>query len=152
MKTAEALYEHLPDISRIEEQSYDSKLVTSLSGFTKILESTGDLGELLVALSKDNQVAGFAHYSLIEPKLMVIYDLAVAQNKRNRGVGSLLMKRLLRLAQHRKKRAIRLHVPQDNIAALALYLKQGFRATARLPRYYPGKRDGWVMERRIERQ
>ena len=150
MKTTIALYEHLGEIARIERASYHPELVTSLQGFTKILESTGDLGELVVALSKSGHVTGFAHYSLAEPRILTLFDLAVDPAKRGKGVGRLLLKKLLRIAAERRRKLVRLHVPQDNIEALSLYLRHGFRATSKLKKYYPGRRDGWVLEKKLE--
>ena len=151
MRTCIALYEHLGDIARIERASYHPELVTSLAGFTKILESTGDLGELMVALSKRGDVLGFAHYSFAEPRVLSLFDLAVDPGKRSKGVGKLLLKRIIRIAGERKRKVVRLHVPQENIAALSLYLRHGFRAVSKLDKYYPGERDGWVLERKLER-
>lgn len=149
MKTAVALYDHLRDIARIEAASYHPELVTSISGFTKILESTGELGELVVALSKNGGVLGFAHYSLVEPRVLTLHDLAVDPAKRGKGIGRMLLKRVLRTAADRKRRLVRLHVPQENIAALSLYLRHGFKAVSKLEKYYPGKRDGWVLEKKL---
>ena len=149
MRTSDALYEHLPEIARIEKASYHPELVTTLQGFTKILESTGDLGELVVALSKTGKVLGFAHYSLAEPRVLSLFDLAVDPSRRDQGVGKLLLKRILRTAGERKRRLVRLHVPQDHIAALSLYLRHGFRAVSVLEEYYPNKRDGWVLEKKL---
>lgn len=151
MKTAIASYEHLPDIARIEAVSYHPDLVTSQSGFTKILDSTGVLGELLVVLDKKGEVMGFAHFTLAEPKVLVLFDLAVDPSRRSRGVAKLLLKRLARMAKDQRRKILRVHAPQGNAAAVGLYFKFGFRAVSVLEKYYPEEKDGWVMELKIDR-
>ncbi len=149
MKTAIAHYDHLPDISRIERLSYHPDLVTSQEGFTKILDSTGVLGELLVVLDKRFDVMGFAHFSFAEPKVLTLFDIAVDPTRRNRGVAKLALRRLLKMAKDHKRKYLRLHVPQSNAAAVALYFRLGFRAVSVLEKYYPEEKDGWVMELKL---
>jgi ribosomal protein S18 acetylase RimI-like enzyme len=149
VKATIALYDHLPDIARIEALSYHPDLVTSVEGFTKILDSTGVLGELLVVLDQKKEVMGFAHFSLAEPRLLTLFDIAVDPSRRNRGVAKLALKRLLRMARDEKRKLIRLNVPQANAAALSLYFRMGFRAVSVLEKYYPEAKDGWVMELKL---
>ena len=54
----------------------------------------------------------------------------------NQGIGSMLMERLIQYAKENGIELIYLEVREDNIAAIHLYEKFGFRQTGTLPAYF----------------
>jgi ribosomal-protein-alanine N-acetyltransferase len=65
-----------------------------------------------------------------------INNVAVRPQYRRRGIGAALLGRILHEARRRKANAAFLEVRSANLAAQALYEKNGFRAIARRANYY----------------
>ena len=65
-----------------------------------------------------------------------INNVAVRAEFRRRGIGAALLGRILHEARRRKANAAFLEVRSANLAAQALYEKNGFRAIARRANYY----------------
>jgi ribosomal-protein-alanine N-acetyltransferase len=65
-----------------------------------------------------------------------INNFAVRSEYRRRGIGAVLLDRVLQEARRRKANAAFLEVRSANHAAQALYEKSGFRAIARRANYY----------------
>ena len=77
---------------------------------------------------------------------LIIYSFAVQQHHRRRGVGRLLLVRLLELLREQDNQsALYLQVRCVNTAALGLYESLGFRESARLPVFYRNGGDAAEM-------
>ena len=74
-----------------------------------------------------------------------INNVAVRAEFRRRGIGAALLGRILHEARRRKANAAFLEVRSANIAAQALYEKNGFRAIARRANYYSEPREDAVV-------
>lgn len=74
-----------------------------------------------------------------------INNFAVRSEYRRRGIGSLLLERILREARRRRANAAFLEVRSTNYAAQALYEKSGFKAIARRLNYYSEPREDAVV-------
>lgn len=135
----------LADIYKIEAEAYHPELVTSLSGFQKILRDKS-ADDFLDAYQGEQKILGFCHYSMNQPEAgdCGVWDIAVAESARGRGVGHALMGRILAQARFAKMKRVWLYVPEDNPAARELYAKNGFVETGRIENYYPpqGARNG----------
>lgn len=79
------------------------------------------IGLLLVALGRQN---------------LRIEDLGVAPGHQGQGHGTRLLRHAIRRARRHDKARITLEVRPDNLPALALYQKAGFRRAGTRPRYY----------------
>ncbi len=77
-----------------------------------------------------------------------VLDLAVEPALRGRGIGRLLLDRLLAELTQRGARAHTLEVRPGNLAALAVYRAAGFAVEGRRPRYYPDGDDALLLWRR----
>jgi ribosomal-protein-alanine N-acetyltransferase len=75
--------------------------------------------------------------------------VAVAPRARRRGGGSALVAAALEAARSAGLAQVHLEVRGDNEAALALYLRHGFLAVGRRPRYYEGGEAAVLMTRRL---
>jgi ribosomal-protein-alanine N-acetyltransferase len=93
----------------------------------------------------DGQVAGYASAWLLLDELK-INKLAVAGAFRRRGLGRLLVERLLDEARARGVRAVRLEVRESNRAAQALYLGGGFAVTSTVRGGYADGETALLME------
>ena len=74
-----------------------------------------------------------------------INNVAVRPQYRRRGIGAALLGRILHEARRRKANAAFLEVRSANVAAQALYEKNGFRAIARRTDYYSEPREDAVV-------
>ena len=74
-----------------------------------------------------------------------INNVAVRAEYRRRGIGAALLGRILHEARRRKANAAFLEVRSANLAAQALYEKNGFRAIARRADYYSEPREDAVV-------
>ena len=74
-----------------------------------------------------------------------INNFAVRSAYRRRGIGALLLERVLEEARRRSANAAFLEVRSANHAAQALYEKSGFRAIARRANYYSDPREDAVV-------
>jgi ribosomal protein S18 acetylase RimI-like enzyme len=105
----------------------------TLEGNTRLLQGIldGELGRFLdessVALDEGGRTLGFALVVEESPKVGVLVDLAVAPTERRRGLGRLLMTRILRALVALGYARVRLWVTEGNRPARALYKSFGFR-------------------------
>jgi len=74
-----------------------------------------------------------------------INNVAVREQYRRRGIGSLLLDRIMETARRLKVKVAFLEVRSGNQAAQALYEKTGFKAIARRPDYYSDPREDAVV-------
>ncbi|MCL2664675.1 MAG: ribosomal protein S18-alanine N-acetyltransferase [Defluviitaleaceae bacterium] len=75
-----------------------------------------------------------------------INNIAVDENYRRMGIGSLLVEGLIRLATNKKMIGLTLEVRMGNLAAYALYAKHGFKIEGIRKNYYSEpKEDAIIM-------
>lgn len=79
-----------------------------------------------------------------------LYSIAVAQHARGRGVAKALLEAAAAAARRRGCQRLRLEVRQDNVAAIALYERLGYRRFAARTAYYEDGADAWRYESRLE--
>lgn len=91
----------------------------------------------------DNVVAGYAAYTISDRRAHIL-SLAVHPALRRRGIGESLLKALLDEVKQFKIKTVELEVKANNVAALNLYSKLGFKIKSKLKRYYQGE-DGYLM-------
>ena len=78
-----------------------------------------------------------------------IYSLAVAQSFRGRGIGRELMLAAEEAALRRNCNRLRLEVRWDNLTAIRLYERLGFRQVKSIPGYYEDGANAVVMHKEI---
>lgn len=104
---------------------------------------TDPYGEILVA-REDGEVAGFAiyHVSFEESEL---FTIAVRENCRGRGVGTALLRTVLKRAGERGAGKMYLEVRKSNAAARALYKSVGFQICGERRNYYEAPREDAIL-------
>ena len=78
-----------------------------------------------------------------------IMSFAVKKEFRGKGIGSMLLKEVIRRCKERGKRRIILEVRVSNVTAQRLYKKNGFETVDILPKYYNDGEDAYLMELRL---
>ena len=102
-------------------------------------------------ISLNNPVEGY----LIARKTLDEYEvlsLATDINKRRRGIGTVLLEKLIKMAKQEKIQRILLEVSENNSAAICMYEKVGFKTISKRRNYYnEGERfkDAYVMEKNL---
>jgi len=84
-------------------------------------------------------MAGFIMSRLVEDEAEIL-SVAVAGQRRGRGLARNLLNLHLRLLAALGARAVFLEVDEHNAAAIRLYDRAGFHEISRRPNYYPGPR------------
>lgn len=134
----------LGEIVRIETEAFGTE---AFSRRQLLYLITRAKGAFFVALDAGRPVG---YLSLLErPRFanLRIYSVATVPEARGLGIGQSLLDRAAEYARERNVREITLEVNIANTTALALYRKNGFSTTSRLPGYYHDGTDGWRMKR-----
>lgn len=95
-----------------------------------------------IVAKENGEIVGFAGiwYSVDDAH---ITNIVVRKNYRNKGIGSLLLEKLIELAK--PKTSLTLEVNTKNEIAQKLYLKYGFKNLGIRKKYYDGIEDAYIM-------
>jgi ribosomal-protein-alanine N-acetyltransferase len=139
-------------ICPMSESDLDGVLAIENDSFPRPWTRTHFLAELeaahsfpLVALGKDGTVIGY-----ICPMLVLdeghILDVAVHHNQRGKGIGKMLVERILLDCRERGAAFVSLEVRLSNLSAIGLYRQFGFMEIGRRKAYYENGEDALLME------
>jgi [ribosomal protein S18]-alanine N-acetyltransferase len=119
----------------------------SLEGFRDLIDHPR--AKLEVAVAADGEVLGYAVAWYVADE-SEIANLAVVPHARRRGVGALLLDRILRAAAAFGARTVFLEVRESNEEARKLYEARAFAVAGRRPKYYrrPDE-DALIMRRQL---
>lgn len=98
-------------------------------------------------------IAGFAIAGLQRRRGLMLGRLItidVRAHTRQRGVGQMLMRAIEERLREADAESIQLEVAVNNGVAQEFYGHRGFVRTGRLPGYYQGRLDAYVMEKRLK--
>lgn len=121
------------------------KKFTSLYNFEEILSSSY---QQIWGYFIENELVGFVHLSISFESVDIV-NIVVNPSFRRRGIASILMKNILNIYPNCEQ--LFLEVRVDNLPAINLYNKLGFREINRRKNYY-GDVDALVMERNIKNE
>ena len=95
-----------------------------------------------IVAKENGEIVGFAGiwYSVDDAH---ITNIVVRKSYRNKGIGSLLLEKLIGLAK--PKTSLTLEVNTKNEIAQKLYLKYGFKNLGIRKKYYDGIEDAYIM-------
>ena len=131
-------------------KAYDSYPLLSVDNFTyKLTEkefSTNPYLKIITYVEKD-KIIGFLLYSLIYDRIE-IEQFEVITKERGKGIGDKLLKYLIEKYQDTDIKNITLEVKEDNIIAISLYKKYGFKKVSTREKYYDGI-NGLLMEKTL---
>ncbi len=99
-----------------------------------------------IVAKKGNVIVGFA--GIIDTyDQMEITNIVVKKEERNKGIGDILLKELIKLSK--KRNALYLEVNENNITAIKLYEKNGFKKCGLRKKYYKQTEDAILMNLKI---
>ena len=129
---------------------YDSFPLFSVENFTYKLTknefSTNPYLKIITYVEKD-KIIGFLLYSLIYDRIE-IEQFEVITKERRKGIGDKLLDYLIEKYKEKDIKNITLEVKEDNIAAINLYKKYGFKKVSTREKYYDGI-NGILMEKTL---
>lgn len=131
-------------------KEYDSYPQDTVDNFTYELTkkefSTNPYLKIITYVEKD-KIIGFLLYSLIYDRIE-IEQFEVITKERRKGIGDKLLKFLIEKYQDTDIKNITLEVKEDNIVAINLYKKYGFKKVSTREKYYDGI-NGLLMEKTL---
>jgi len=117
----------------------------------EVVESLFDIDDFFVIeKSKDNEIIGLVAFGLYSLHIGHIMILAVHPNYQNKGIGTLLLEKVVNDLQKQHVRNIRLEVRTTNLNAIKFYEKHNFRIVDTLEQYYADLEDAFLMIYEIE--
>ena len=140
-----AVEEDLGAIHAIERASFGDPW--SLGGFRDLLDHPR--AKLEVAIGAGNELLGYAVAWYVADE-SEIANIAVAPGARRKGVGALLLDRILRAAAEFGAKTVFLEVRESNEAARKLYAAREFEIAGRRMQYYrKPDEDALIMRRNL---
>ena len=106
------------------------------------LESSNS--KYIIAKTNDGEIIGFAGIKIIVDTADIM-NIVVKKSWRKQGVGNLLLSNLISLCKNSNLSSLSLEVNEDNLPAIHLYEKFGFKQIGVRKNYYHSK-DGIIME------
>lgn len=103
-----------------------------------------------IVAKENNIILGFAGI-IITPEDVEITNIVTKKTERKKGIGTLLLDRLIEMARELCKESISLEVNEINLPAINLYKKAGFEIVGNRKKYYYGKYDAIIMTKFFKR-
>lgn len=94
---------------------------------------------------QENEIVGFAGVMLVIDEVNIM-NIVVRKNKRNLGIGSLLLEEIIRFSKIHSAASITLEVNEKNIPAIKLYKKYGFKQVGLRKKYYNNEDNAILMD------
>ena len=142
IKIEKITFEDFKSIENVLQTEFDEFWTPSI--LKSELESS--LSKYIVAKNED-EVVGFAGI-IILPDDVEITNIVTKKNERKKGIGKLLLDKLIQMAFELKK-DISLEVNEENNAAINLYKKAGFEEVGIRKKYYNGKNNAIIMTKKF---
>lgn len=95
----------------------------------------------------DDKIVGFINYLLIYDRMEIV-NFNVLEFFQDNHIGSSLLEKIIEIAKSNKLKNITLEVRSDNVKAIYLYKKYGFKEVAIRKNYY-NDTDGILMEKEL---
>lgn len=105
---------------------------------------------IYVVAKEENIVVGFAGI-WISPDDVQIMNIVVKKNERKKGIGTLLLDKIINEAINSKKEEIFLEVNENNVFAINLYKKFEFEEIGRRKKYYNGTDTAIIMKKILKK-
>lgn len=133
---------HLDQLMKIERQCFSVPW-----SYAMLEEELHNPLAFFYVAQEDGACAGYAGCQIVLDEASVM-NVAVLPQKRQRGVGNMLMGRIMRLAEEKRLKLLSLEVRRSNSAAICLYERFGFTTAGVRRSYYEQPReDALVMLR-----
>lgn len=110
-------------------------------------ELENEMSKYIVAKENDN-IVGFAGI-IVLPDDIEITNIVTKKSERKKGIGKLLLEKIIEMSRETKKEFISLEVNEKNEIAINLYKKFNFEKVGLRKKYYNGTDDAIIMTRKI---
>lgn len=110
-------------------------------------ELESELSKYIVA-RKNDEIVGFAGI-IILPDDVEITNIVTKKTERKKGIGNLLLDKIIEISKSTGKEYISLEVNENNLSAINLYIKFGFEKVGLRKNYYNGIDNAIIMTRKI---
>lgn len=135
----------LDDLVALEQASFTSDRL-SRAQYRRHLDS--DSAQVLVASANHRHFLGTAVVFFRKGSQAArLYSLASKPGARGKGVGTALVEAVEATARRRRCHAVRLEVRTDNLLAIRLYERMGYRRIRFLDGFYEDGGNGWRYEK-----
>lgn len=104
-----------------------------------------------IVAKEDEEIVGFAGI-IILPDNVEIMNIVTKKSERKKGIGNLLLDRLIYMTKELKKDNISLEVNEKNEVAINLYKKFGFKEVGIRKKYYNGADNAIIMTKELYKQ
>lgn len=148
VKIRDAEDDDLAGLNALEARCFASDRIAPQS-FKRLLR--GQSARLRVATDKGIEAIHGYHLLLFRKGSSVarLYSIAVDDRRRGRGLGQRLLADAEAVAAGHKQRVLRLEVREDNLPAIRLYERRGYRLVGHYARYYADKSDALRYEKAL---
>lgn len=134
-------YENIKDILNNEfDEFWNASILKS--------ELESNLSKYVVAKSDDEIIVGFAGI-IILPDTTEITNIVTRKSKRKKGIGKLLLEKLIEMSKKENKENISLEVNENNHIAIHLYESYGFEKVGLRKKYYNGIDNAIIMTKEL---
>lgn len=146
MTVRKCKYEDILAVSEMEKECFKGESWS----YGTIASAFDNPAYVMVVAEEGGEVIGYGCIS-IACENSDLENVLVSEEYRNSGVGSAIIRELLREAEERGAEHTFLEVRVSNSAALSLYLKNGFAGVYARSRYYSDGEDCLVMRKVFNR-
>ncbi len=110
--------------------------------------------ENFLVVEEDGRIIGYAVFTIKNNPFPLghLLNLAVKESYKRQGVGSLLLKTVLRMLEEKRTKEVYLEVNKANIAARRFYASFGFKEDRKIKNYYGTGEDAIIMRLKLGRQ
>lgn len=138
----------ISEMNLLDLENIKDCLLTDFDNFWSynILKQELENGKSKYFVAKqENEIVGFAGILLIIDQVNIM-NIVVKKDKRNFGIGSLLLEEIIRYSKIHNATSITLEVNEKNIAAIKLYKKYGFKQVGLRRKYYNNEDNAILMD------
>lgn len=133
-------FEKIKDILQIEfDEFWKPSILKS--------ELENELSKYIVA-KRNEEIVGFSGI-IILPDDVEITNIVTKKSERKKGIGKLLLDKLIEMAKQTGKECISLEVNEKNIPAINLYKTSGFSEVGIRKKYYNGTDNAIIMTKKF---
>lgn len=138
----------ISEMNLLDLENIKDCLLTDFDNFWSynILKQELENGKSKYFVAKqENEIVGFAGILLIIDEVNIM-NIVVKKDKRNFGIGSLLLEEIIRYSKIHNATSITLEVNEKNIPAIKLYKKYGFKQVGLRRKYYNNEDNAILMD------
>lgn len=129
-------------------KSIESNLLEDFDDFWSVSTLEAELNSpdsyYLIA-KQNNEIAGFIGMKIVLDEADIM-NVVTKKNKRNQGIATQLINKLLQVAKEKNIKKITLEVNESNLPAIHLYEKLGFKTISTREKYYKNTYDAYIMQ------